>query len=66
VQFCPCLNQSPLFLWQISREQLHRINLIDGYLILVPGVKVRYMVGRTWLGEHADNYSEKAAEFRHT
>ena len=65
VQLRPGLHQPSLARGQRSRDQVDRLNSDDGHLILPVGVEVRYVVLPAGLGEHADDDSEKAAEFRH-
>lgn len=60
MQLCPSLYEPTLFFWQRTRYCFNRIDLIDGYMLLIIRMEMRFMMRSAKFCIHADNDTEEA------
>ena len=65
VQLGPRFHQPSLAGGQRAGDQVNGVNAKDRVLVLPVGMEVRKVMLAAHLGEHADDDSKKATEFRH-
>jgi hypothetical protein len=65
MQLGPCFNKPLLPSGKRACYQLHRVNTINRYIILIIGMKMWSMMRRVYLPIHANNDTEETTEFRH-
>jgi hypothetical protein len=65
MKFCPRLDETCLRAWQISGDELDRIETEDSNLFLVIRVEVWRVVRSTRFDEHANDDAEKSADLGH-
>jgi hypothetical protein len=66
MDFTPRFHEPALLLMKATPDELKGINCEDTDVILIVRVEVRAMVGRSRLGEHANDDPEESGDLRHT
>jgi hypothetical protein len=65
MDFAPRFDEATLLLMKATANELDGVDCEDTDVILVVRMEVRSMVGRSRLGEHADDDPEESGDLRH-